>query len=100
MPPSEKFLELIERMKEIHVRKNSDYSGDNDPFYNFDFTSSLVSRFSNPVDQTFVSLIGIKLARLSVLLNSDKTPLNESIEDSFIDIANYCILWGARRTKG
>jgi hypothetical protein len=32
------------------------------------------------------------VARLGVLLNSDKTPNNESVLDSVLDLANYSIL--------
>lgn len=99
MPPSKEFLDLIGKMQEIHVKKNKDYSGDNDAFFNFDFTAKLVAYYKSPIDQVFVSLIGIKLARLSVLLDGNASVNNEPIEDSFLDAANYMTLWGARRSR-
>jgi len=39
-----------------------------------------------------LNLIATKVARLGVLLNSDKKPNNESIEDSVLDLANYSVL--------
>jgi hypothetical protein len=99
MPPSKEFLEIVEKMKEIHVKKNQDYSGDRDSFSNFDFAADLVKHFNHPIDQVFVALIGIKLARLAILLNSGAAPLNESIQDTFIDGPNYFALWGARRSR-
>lgn len=99
MAPSKEFMEIVDKMKEIHVQKNNDYATESDPLSNFKFAAELVKHFSNPTDQVFVSLIGIKLARLSVLLTSGKTPNNESIADSFIDLANYSALWGAARQE-
>lgn len=99
MPPSKEFLDLVGRMTETHVKKNQDYSGNNDAFFNFDFAAQLVSNFKSPIDQVFVSLIGVKLARLSVLLSGDLHPVNESIDDSFLDGTNYFALWGARRSR-
>ena len=89
-------------MLEIHEKKNSDYATDDKPFYNFDISEYLISKFSNERDKTFVWPIATKLARLSSLLNSSKPPNNESIEDSLVDIANYVILWKcdiSRRVK-
>lgn len=86
------FVEMLERMEEIHLKKNADYSNEN-KFFNFDFTKFVLQQFKNDRDKVYVWPIACKLARLSVLLSSDKEPNNESIEDSLIDIANYIILW-------
>ena len=93
--PSKEFTQILQKMQEIHNRKNHDYSNDSNPFSNFDITSELVQHFKKPIDQTFIGIIGIKLARLAELLSTDKIPNNESIDDTFIDLANYCVLWGA-----
>ena len=53
--------------------------------------------FKNEHDKAFVSLIAVKLARLASLLDA-KTPHHESIEDTFVDLANYVALWGGWRT--
>lgn len=39
-----------------------------------------------------LNLIATKVARLGVLINTDKEPNNESIEDSVLDLANYAVL--------
>ena len=96
--PSKEFLELAEKMKEIHIKKSADYANEN-AFSNFEFAAELVRHFNNPIDQVFVTLIGVKLARLSVLLNSGKTPQNESVLDTFIDGPNYFALWGAYHVR-
>jgi len=86
---------VLENIKAIHEKKNKDYSAKDKPFENFERSANLISWFSNSSDQAFVSLIGTKLARLATLLNSNQIPLNESIEDSFLDLCTYCILWAA-----
>jgi len=78
-------------MKEIHESKSHDYAKDNDPFSNFKRSAEIAAVSPNIVFQV---MIGIKIARLEELLRG-KEPKNESIEDSFIDLANYCVLWGA-----
>lgn len=88
------FSETLKEMLEIHEKKNEDYTGEfNNPFYNFDVSTYLISQFKSDRDKSFVWPIATKLARLAALLNFEKQPNNESVEDSLIDIANYVILW-------
>jgi hypothetical protein len=87
------FITILDKMKELHIRKNADYANDSNPFDNFDFSEEVMARFSDNRDKAFVWPIATKLARLGNLLSSDKPPNNESIEDSMIDIAVYMILW-------
>lgn len=95
------FIDSLEKMKELHLKKNSDYATEGNPFANFDFTCEVMTHFKDNRDKTYVWPIACKLARLANLLDSDKPPNNESIEDSFIDIAVYVLLWKAdvRRRK-
>ncbi len=89
------FLKSLEQMKELHLKKNADYASEANPFDNFDVSEYLISKFKYDRDKVFVWPIATKLARLGNLLSSDNPPNNESIEDSFIDIANYILLWKA-----
>lgn len=88
------FVELLDRIKTIHEKKNRDYSS-RDGFDNFERSAIVASWFNDPIDKSFAILIGTKLARLANLLNKQETPNNESIQDSFDDATNYCALWGA-----
>lgn len=90
---------IVEQMMKIHERKNHDYSNEENPFANFDIAAQLVAHFKDPADQVFVTLIGVKIARLAELLNTGKEPLNEPTEDSFIDGPNYFALWGGHRRR-
>jgi hypothetical protein len=89
--------QILSRIQTIHDKKRVDYSAEGKPFENFERSAELISWFNHPEDQAFVALIGTKLARLATLLNTEKEPTNESIDDSFLDLATYCVLWMASR---
>jgi len=80
-------------------KKSADYtSGYTDRYENFRRQAELISWFKEDIDKAFVAVIAIKLARLGSLLGN-KSPKNESIQDTFIDLINYCALWGGCRLK-
>ena len=91
---SKHFHALIQECIKIHDKKNADYAQDDNPFSNFERAATLVDWFNKPIDQVFACMVGIKLARLAELRNG-KTPNNESIRDSHMDLINYAALWGA-----
>lgn len=96
---SPEFLSLLEKSKEIHLIKGHDYANSENPFSNFERSSLIASWFDDPVDKGFVILIGTKIARLAELRNG-KSPKNESIFDTFLDLGTYCFLWGAYVMRG
>ena len=93
MPRIPEFSETLKAMEKLHIKKNSDYANNDNPFFNFDEVTKMASLFQNERDKTFAHFIANKFSRLANLLNSDKDAKNESIQDSLIDMANYCILW-------
>lgn len=88
-------MDILKQIETIHTRKNQDYSAPGKSFENFERAAILSGWFFNDIDKVFTNHIGTKLARLSTLLNSNKEPNNESVEDSFLDLCTYCILWYA-----
>lgn len=88
-----RFSAALHRMEEVHNAKSHDYATDDNRYANFEFAEALVARFDDPHDQVFATMVGIKLARLGELLGGGKTPKYESIDDSFLDLANYVVLW-------
>lgn len=85
--------ELLQKIEAIHDKKNEDYSGGG-LYENFERAAQLIAWFEKNEDKAFVNHIATKLARLSTLLNnSQRAPNNESIQDSFLDLATYCVLW-------
>jgi hypothetical protein len=89
---------ILSRIQSIHEKKNEDYATDGKSYENFERASVIAAWFNDPIDKTFVTLIGVKLARLAVLRNKKSDPNNESIEDTFLDLATYSILWAANST--
>ena len=67
-PRIPQLITLLESVKSIHIKKNQDYATESNPYSNFEFAARLSEDFKDPVDKVFVTLIGVKLARLSVLL--------------------------------
>jgi hypothetical protein len=95
MAHNPKFHGLLRDMAEMHDRKNNDYASAGNPYANFEFAGQLAAGFTAPVDIAFATLIGVKLARLIELKGKGKTPRNESIQDSFLDLAVYAALWAS-----
>ena len=85
--------ETFDQLKRIHNSKNVDYSEVNDPFSNFSFAESIANVFKSSRDKIYATMIGIKLARLSIVLY--KSPNNESVEDTFNDTIVYLAIWKA-----
>jgi hypothetical protein len=87
------FEKLLDEMKELHNKKAQDYAQEGNPYSNFERAAELSSWFNNPVDRVFAALISVKLARLAELRNTNKTPNNESVNDTTKDLTVYCGLW-------
>jgi len=87
-------LKLLKQIEQIHSSKNKDYTTGawNE---NFLRSAELISWFENDRDKAFVALIATKLARLGSLLQEGKEAKHESIEDTFLDLSTYCVLWAS-----
>lgn len=55
----------------------------------------LTKLFQKNDDKVYATMIGIKIGRLSALLNSEAKPNNESVLDSFDDLIVYAAIWKA-----
>lgn len=78
------------KMFSICERKNNDYTGaSNDPFKNF----RVVGAMGLSVEQGFLTRMSDKMARLATFCQGKKLlVMDESVEDTLLDLANYCIL--------
>jgi hypothetical protein len=85
----EHFEMMTQKMKDILVSKSGDYATSTDKLSNFKLAGAICGL---KAEQNCLSLIATKVARLGVLLNSDKAPNNESVQDSVLDLANYAVL--------
>ena len=88
------FDQVLQQMRDLHQRKNHDYAADANPFSNFEEAAAFAG---TDVDTVFRVMIGIKVARLKELQGKGKTPNNESIEDSQMDLVMYGALQRAYR---
>lgn len=89
------FLEILDKAKELHEKKNKDYASQSAQFENFERSALLMDWFHDPIDKAFVNLIGTKLARIATLRNKGGHAENEPLKDSFFDLTVYCGLWAA-----
>jgi hypothetical protein len=78
---------FFKRQKEILTSKGNDYANE-DRLSNFKLAGTICQLTP---EQNCLSLMATKVARLGVLMNG-QSPSNESIRDSIIDLANYCVL--------
>ncbi len=69
--------------------KMADYSHEEDPWSNFRVAATVAGC---TVNQAFLVLMGVKVARLENLLNSGATPANESVEDTLQDLVLYAAI--------
>lgn len=90
---------ILDKIRDIHKKKNDDYAAQGKQFENFERSAEIMSWFDFHIDLAFVWPIATKLARLATLLNKKRKgeggPNNESVDDSFLDLVTYCILWWA-----
>jgi hypothetical protein len=93
-----KYNEILDKCEKLHESKSHDYTTGL-PNENFKRSAHVAGWFQEDRDKAYVVLIATKLARLASLLGQ-KEPKNESVEDTFLDLVNYCALWAEDRTSG
>lgn len=87
MPRSDRFEEIIQELMELHAKKAADYGADLDPLFNL----RMCEYMGIPAWQGVVIRLTDKIARLMTFARKG-TLQNESVEDTFRDIAVYAIL--------
>lgn len=93
------YTEALYQMAKVHEAKSHDYAKEDNKYSNFEFAAMIADEFPDGPDKVFAAIVGIKLARLAELFKNNKTPQNESIEDSFLDLCNYGVLWWTWRSQ-
>lgn len=88
---SKKYLELLQRMEDLHIRKSAGYSGaDNpDPWANFRMSESFgVSPFKGCLVR-----MSDKYIRVTNLVKNPKNEqVGENIKDTLFDLAAYALI--------
>jgi hypothetical protein len=83
------FKETLNKMEEIMTAKNHDYSGETDPFKNFKMVEHLGI---SSVEQGLLVRMTDKMSRVSNLLGKECKVLDEKVEDTLLDLANYAVI--------
>ena len=77
---------IVNGMEETYKAKNSDYG------------NSVGDTFEKFGDVSFITRISDKYNRiLSLTMSDDVKVKDEKLEDTILDLANYCILWLVER---
>lgn len=85
------FTEALQQMQTTMEAKNHDYAsaGEDDPFFNFKQVENLGI---TSVERGFLVRMTDKMTRLSSLLDREAKVLDEKLEDTVLDMANYSVL--------
>lgn len=86
--------EFCDKMHATMAAKNSDYTGDTeDPFSNFTTVEKLGIAST---EQGFLTRMSDKMKRIISFVNKgDYLVKDESVQDTLMDFANYCIILAA-----
>lgn len=86
------YRELDEKIMQVTTSKRNDYASDFDVLSNFKGVAEAAKTLGIDItdsSQYALFMVILKIKRITNLINSKKTPNNESIEDSFLDGINY-----------
>lgn len=86
-PSSQRFVAILDELKELHLRKSKDYGCTEDPLLNIRATSD----WGIPNWVGALVRLNDKVVRLQSL-SKNKQLYNESAEDSMRDIASYAVI--------
>lgn len=86
-----KYHAALKELAELHDKKSLDYADTSNGNWYTNFEEAAATAGID-VEEVFMALIGVKLARLRELKKKGLTPQNESVQDSRKDLANYSIL--------
>lgn len=87
---SQRYLDLLEEMKDLHIRKNSGYAGDSpDPWANFRMSEA----FGVPAFLGVLARMSDKYVRITNLVKNPKNEkVGESIKDTLMDLSAYALI--------
>ena len=88
------FERVLIDIVETNRRKRKDYAADGDPFSNFTLTSELLGLDGFDAVESALFNVCQKLARLKALRMNGRmdNPENESVLDSYLDLAVYAVI--------
>lgn len=87
-PGSDKFLAVLDEMRELHLRKTMDYGVDEDAFSNISSSADIVNM---PAWAGCILRIMDKMHRLKAFFRRGRTEF-DGVEDTLKDIASYAVI--------
>lgn len=92
--PDDPFERVVMDIVQTNRRKRKDYAVDGSPFSNFDTTAAGLGIEGFGAKESAIFNVLQKLARLSSLRANGRLddPQNESVEDTYLDLAVYSII--------
>lgn len=88
--PRDEFEALLLEIVDLHRRKNADYANEANIYANFDLNSAQMGLAGYTPLEDCKSMVLRKLGRINNLRGRD--PQNETVTDSFRDLAGYSLL--------
>lgn len=88
---SQKYLDLLDKMKDLHIRKSAGYSGQDNPdaWENFRMSQDFgVSAFLGCIVRMTDKFIRIR----NLIKNPNNDQVGESIRDTLLDLASYALI--------
>lgn len=91
------FYKILDELKELHDRKNSQYANSEDPLGNFRRASKLVEKLLNPTIENKslayrLILMSKQIDGVFDMIGESKKNTVDEIEDKLMDIAVYSII--------
>lgn len=83
-----RFYKLLKQMEDLHDRKNSNYAQDSNPLSNF----MECEEFGVPAHIGTMVRMSDKWSRLVQLMGGKQDAVGESVKDTLMDLAVYCLL--------
>lgn len=88
---SQRYLHLLDEMKDLHARKNAGYSGEDNPDAWTNFRMS--SQFGvSPFKGVLVRLSDKYIRITNLVRDPNNEQVDESIRDTLIDLAAYALI--------
>lgn len=83
-----RFYELVRQIEDLHDRKNANYAEDGNPLSNF----QECEKFGVPAYIGTMVRMSDKWSRLTQLIKGKDDEVGESVKDTLMDMAVYCLL--------
>jgi len=89
--PSDRYIQLLERMKQLHVAKSAGYAGVGNPDAWANFRTSVALGIT-PFIGCMVRASDKWIRITNLIKNAEADQVGENIKDTLYDLASYCLI--------